>query len=115
MFVENELISLEVDSLEPRPAMTKGYSHGEESLSVGNVEFDISDGAEESMATDGPRLEEKILHGVTASSVEPAFLFMTSHAGILSPRVTREDSFWFHMHYNCSSGRPKFTPVLRVH
>jgi hypothetical protein len=40
-------------------------------------------------------------------------LYMTSHAGYLSPPVTRENSFWFHVHYG--SGRPKSTPVLRVH
>jgi hypothetical protein len=32
---------------------------------------------------------------------------MTSHAGNLSPPVTRGDSLWFHMHSGSSSGRPK--------
>jgi hypothetical protein len=55
------------------------------------------------------------LKNTQEDTAETSFLFMTSHAGNLSPPVTRGDSLWFHVHSGSSSGRPKITPVLRVH
>jgi hypothetical protein len=46
----------------------------------------------------------------------PQFFSITSHAGNISPPVTKGDSLWFHVHSGSSSSRPKTTPVqpLRI-
>jgi hypothetical protein len=36
------------------------------------------------------------------------FLYMTSHAQILSPPVTRREPFWFHVYYGSSSEGQNF-------
>jgi hypothetical protein len=47
--------------------------------------------------------------------VRSSILFLiTTYAGNASPPVTMGDFFWFHVHYKCSSGRPKISSVLRV-